>query len=222
MMKKESAHILPVLLLPLVLALCLLSACGGETPEEPVVLTDEEVLSILDSHDFAFYIECGEEDWYGITTDDERIAMADDLLDMMEELGFSTGDNTGNTVAQSMNDYYDQDKSKSIYDVFCTVLSVEDGPSYEELYRANHDASAGGTDLLWGDWYNDEADVSLLFCSDGTFAYSDGSDDIYGTYSFDGEEIVLESEEGVTETGWMDEDGDLIFENLDGWFYYVD
>lgn len=224
MTKKERRRALPALLLSLALALCLLGGCGGEeeTADPDPAITDEEVLAVLDAHSFAFYIECGEEDWYGSTTDEERIAMADDLLDMLKELGINTGDSTGNTVAQAMNDYYDQDKTKSIFDVFCTVLDLTDGPSYETLYRNARDASLEDADPLLGAWQNDEAGVRLLFHADGTFSYLDGDDTVGGTYTFDGDTLTLSSDEGVTETGWMDEDGTLSFENLDGWFYFAD
>ena len=52
--------------------------------------------------------------WYGDRTDDERIALADQILNVLETADVDTKGYTGNTLAQAINDLYDQDAGDSI------------------------------------------------------------------------------------------------------------
>ena len=53
-------------------------------------------------------------DWYGDRTDDEMIALAEQILEVLENAGEDTGGYTGNTLAQAINDLYDQDAGDSV------------------------------------------------------------------------------------------------------------
>ena len=52
--------------------------------------------------------------WYGDRTDDERIALADQILNVLETADVDTKGYTGNTLAQAINDLYDQDAGDSV------------------------------------------------------------------------------------------------------------
>ena len=56
--------------------------------------------------------------WYGDRTDDERIALADQIL---ETADVDTKGYTGNTLAQAINDLYDQDAGDS---VLCLAFDI--------------------------------------------------------------------------------------------------
>ena len=74
---------------------------------------DEEVLLLVDAE----YPEMAlmyKNDWYGDRTDDERIALAEQILEVLENAGEDTGGYTGNTLAQAINDLYDQDAGDSV------------------------------------------------------------------------------------------------------------
>ena len=69
---------------------------------------DEEALLLVDAE----YPEMAlmyKNDWYGDRTDDERIALAEQILEVLENAGEDTGGYTGNTLAQAINDLYDQE-----------------------------------------------------------------------------------------------------------------
>ena len=74
---------------------------------------DEEALLLVDAE----YPEMAlmyKNDWYGDRTDDERIALAEQILEVLENAGEDTGGYTGNTLAQAINDLYDQDAGDSV------------------------------------------------------------------------------------------------------------
>lgn len=74
--------------------------------------------------DSALYTGRYEPDWYGQTTDDERIDMAWDLLNILRCQGEPIGHLSPNGFAQAMNDFYDQDKSLSVWEVAVAVLEA--------------------------------------------------------------------------------------------------
>ena len=59
--------------------------------------------------------------WYGDRTDDERIALADQILNVLETADVDTKGYTGNTLAQAINDLYDQDAGDS---VLCLAFDI--------------------------------------------------------------------------------------------------
>ena len=56
--------------------------------------------------------------WYGDRTDDERIALADQILNVLETADVDT---KGYTLAQAINDLYDQDAGDS---VLCLAFDI--------------------------------------------------------------------------------------------------
>lgn len=89
-------------------------ACAALCTALIATATGEDAVASFDS--------LRENDWYGTTTDDERIDMAWDLLHVFRYAGYPVGGITANTFAQAMNDYYDQDKSLSVWEVALVVL----------------------------------------------------------------------------------------------------
>ena len=67
---------------------------------------DEEALLLVDAE----YPEMAlmyKNDWYGDRTDEQ-------ILEVLENAGEDTGGYTGNTLAQALNDLYDQDAGDSV------------------------------------------------------------------------------------------------------------
>lgn len=65
-----------------------------------------------------------EPDWYGGTTDNERIRLGGELIKIFSDLGVDTDDFDGDTFAQAMNNFYDWRKDLSIWDSACMLLNV--------------------------------------------------------------------------------------------------
>jgi hypothetical protein len=66
-----------------------------------------------------------ESDWYGETTDDERIRMGGELLALFEDLGYSVPEWQPNTFAQQMNNFYDWRKDMNVWEIACLILNVD-------------------------------------------------------------------------------------------------
>ncbi len=65
-----------------------------------------------------------EPDWYGTTTDNERIKLGGELIKIFSDLGVDTDTFDGNTFAQAMNNLYDWRKDLSVWDSACMLLNV--------------------------------------------------------------------------------------------------
>ena len=85
------------------------------------------VLSGLAKHEksLRWYKSAGEFDWYGGTSDAERVKMAGELLEIFRDCGVKVDAWTPNTLAQRMNDYYDLDKRSSIWRTAAAALNVD-------------------------------------------------------------------------------------------------
>ena len=66
--------------------------------------------------------------WYGDRTDDERIALADQILNVLETAGVDTKGYTGNTLAQAINDLYEEGE------LYITVLESILSPLQNVVY----------------------------------------------------------------------------------------
>jgi hypothetical protein len=66
-----------------------------------------------------------EGDWYGGTTDDERIAKGGELLKLFKAIGVKTAHWKNHTFAQRLNNFYDWDKSWSVWKMACMAINVE-------------------------------------------------------------------------------------------------
>ena len=65
-------------------------------------------------------------DWYGDRTDDERIELADAILEVLESVDVETDGYNGNTLAQALNDLYDQDAGDSVLYLAFDILEEQD------------------------------------------------------------------------------------------------
>lgn len=73
-----------------------------------------------------FFMNAGKNDWYGAATDDERVAMAGELLDFFGVFGVDFSEWTPNTLAQQMNNLFDWRSGQSVFGAACMVLGVEE------------------------------------------------------------------------------------------------
>lgn len=95
--------------------------------EQALESEDEDAL-LLAANDYPEMTLMYKDGWYGDRTDDERIALADQILNVLETAGVDTKGYTGNTLAQAINDLYDQDAGDS---VLCLAFDIlEEGELY--------------------------------------------------------------------------------------------
>ena len=88
---------------------------------------------LLDVGDFPKAALMYKDDWYGDRTDDERIALADSVLEILEAEDVDTYGYDGNTMAQALNDLYDEDAGDSVlYLILDTLGEAELYPSVVE------------------------------------------------------------------------------------------
>lgn len=123
--------------------------CAALAMASTIVAVGEEAVD--------YYDGLGENDWYGTTTDDERIDMAWDLLYIFRYAGYPVGTMPANAFAQSMNDHYDQDKSQSVWYVALAVL----GTTLEDMGETRYfpqNTVADYDDLWENDWYGSTTD----------------------------------------------------------------
>ena len=99
---------------------------------EALTSEDAEYL-LLDLGDFPKAALMYKDDWYGDRTDDERIALADSVLEILEAEDVDTCGYDGNTMAQALNDLYDEDAGDSVlYLILDTLGEAELYPSVVE------------------------------------------------------------------------------------------
>ena len=78
------------------------------------------------------------------------------------------------------------------------------------------------TDLA-GAWDDDYDELSLVFDGEGGVVLSDEWDSVDFVYEWDGENLTIADVDGEAYlVGLMDAEGDLVFEELEGYFYRVD
>lgn len=82
--------------------------------EEQTLESGDEDMLLLEENEYPEMALMYKDGWYGDRTDDERIALADEILSVLETAGVDTKDYTGNTLAQAINDLYDQDAGDSV------------------------------------------------------------------------------------------------------------
>ena len=86
---------------------------------------DEEFL-LLEAGDIPELTLMYKDGWYGERTDDSRIALASSILDVLEGMGQETKGYNGNTLAQAINDRYDEDAGDSVLYLALDVLQESD------------------------------------------------------------------------------------------------
>ena len=100
-------------------------------------LTNEEneIYTILDLYNYSQYKQLYVNDWYGTTTDEERAAMAQELLDMFWELDEVYPIGNANDFASLINDSYDYgDRSLSLWEAACMISGV-DPAQYDAVFE---------------------------------------------------------------------------------------
>lgn len=94
------------------------------------VTTENTEYLLLDVGDFPKTALMYKYDWYGDQTDDDRIALADSVLEILETADVATCGYNGNTMAQALNDLYDEDAGDSVlYLILDTLGETELYPS---------------------------------------------------------------------------------------------
>lgn len=81
---------------------------------------------LLDTGHFPETALMYKDDWYGDRTDDERIALADSILEILANADVETDGFDGNTLAQALNDMYDQGAKDSVLFLIFSLLDEQD------------------------------------------------------------------------------------------------
>ena len=122
-----------------------------------------------------------------------------------------------------------------IYDEDGFFVEFNDGTYHEFTYIGEADLNLlvesgyydddddnGGWGLA-GAYDNDDEEMSIVFYSDGTVVMSDFEFSDEGTYTVDGDYILMEFEGQFPYEAYYDSSDDSFqVDGLDGWFYYVD
>ena len=122
-----------------------------------------------------------------------------------------------------------------IYDEDGFFVEFNDGTYHEFTYIGEADLNLlvesgyydddddnGGWGLA-GAYDNDDEEMSIVFYSDGTVVMSDFEFSDEGTYTVDGDYILMEFEGQFPYEVYYDSSDDSFqVDGLDGWFYYVD
>ncbi len=69
-------------------------------------------------------------------------------------------------------------------------------------------------------WYNETLEMTLNIFADNSLTLTDGTDTASGDFEFNGVNITL-SADGDTLAGCIDADGDIVFDELDGYFTFM-
>ena len=102
---------------------------------------------------------------------------------------------------------------KKFISILCTILILSASLFSGALAEAD----------LVGAWDDDYDELSLVFDGEGGVVLSDEWDSVDLIYEWDGENLTIADVDGEAYlVGLMDADGDLVFEELEGYFYRVD
>ena len=103
------------------------------------------------------------------------------------------------------------------------TLSPSPWPTGEGEARASDVGDDDGGYSLGGAYDNDDEEMSYVFYSDGTVVMSDFEFSDEGTYTVDGDYILMEFEGQFPYEAYYDSSDDSFqVDGLDGWFYYFD
>lgn len=219
-----------------------------ETPEptkdpevtiEPEVLNEQDTFNVLKANSFHIWSKYGSDLWYGQYDDNTRVEAAKILLKLYEELNIAVGEYNGSKLAQAINDYYDTDKSKTIWETACAVVDV-DGSEYIALYDKMMDIDHSSEETKTtpkgmrpektllpeentaSESVDDSVQPFYWYDEDGDVWYWNGSEDEFIGY---GNVFYIDYEGNLCSIGdpgdygtpyyWYDEDGDVWY--WDGW-----
>ena len=137
----------------------------------------------------------------------------------------SSGEISSGGVSLGM--VYDEDGffiegNDGIYHEFVDIGEADINLLVENGYYDDDDDDDGGWGLA-GAYDNDDEEMSIVFYSDGTVVMSDFEFSDEGTYTVDGDYILMEFEGQFPYEAYYDSSDDSFqVDGLDGWFYYVD
>lgn len=222
---KKKLRLLCILMV-LVLSLGLLSACGGEEPvslvgnwdcddyETSLVFYDDGTADMSDYYDYAVV----DYEWDG-----ETLTLSydgDTLQGVLGEDGSLVVDGDIVFVRVEAITYYpadpgDEGDEPVRYDMTDSAWDVEGGwYSRGDSSQLTYPDITGPEAEMVGQWVNSYTGDSVEFTRDGSVVYSIGGGfGVASPFTFDGETVTFSDY-----TGYIDGDGDLIVEGLDGWF----
>lgn len=93
-----------------------------EVFHQQALASEEEEYQMMDEGEVTRAALMYKNDWYGDRTDDERIALADSILGVLEYAEVDTLGYDGNTMAQALNDLYDEDAGDSVLYLILDIL----------------------------------------------------------------------------------------------------
>ena len=131
-------------------------------------------------------------------------------------------DGSSTTISYDGEDIYIAGEDGELY--LMDYYSAADYDLYDEMVGGddNGDEDDGGEELA-GAYDNDDEEMSIVFYSDGTVVMSDFEFSDEGTYTVDGDYILMEFEGQFPYEAYYDSSNDSFqVDGLDGWFYYVD
>ena len=141
----------------------------------------------------------------------------------------SSGEISSGGVSLGM--VYDEDGffiegNDGIYHEFVDIGEADINLLVENGYYDDDDDDDDDDDGGWGlagAYDNDDEEMSIVFYSDGTVVMSDFEFSDEGTYTVDGDYILMEFEGQFPYEAYYDSSNDSFqVDGLDGWFYYVD
>lgn len=131
-------------------------------------------------------------------------------------------DGSSTTISYDGEDLYIEGEDGELY--LMDYYSAADYDLYDDMVGDGDDDSddEGGYSLA-GAYDNDDEEMSIVFYSDGTVVMSDFEFSDEGTYTVDGDYILMEFEGQFPYEAYYDSSDDSFqVDGLDGWFYYVD
>lgn len=131
-------------------------------------------------------------------------------------------DGSSTSISYDGEDLYIEGEDGELY--LMDYYSAADYDLYDDMVGDGDDDSddEGGYSLA-GAYDNDDEEMSIVFYSDGTVVMSDFEFSDEGTYTVDGDYILMEFEGQFPYEAYYDSSDDSFqVDGLDGWFYYVD
>lgn len=108
---------------------------SGDTDAQEPNDEEKEVYEILYRYHYSAYRDMDVTQWYGSTTDEERVEMAAELLEIFTSLGHDVFAYTPDAFASAINGGYDHgDRLLTVWQAACGVLGM-DGSGYDKLYE---------------------------------------------------------------------------------------
>ena len=131
-------------------------------------------------------------------------------------------DGSSTSIYYDGEDLYIEGEDGELY--LMEYYSIADYDLYDDMVGdGDDDSDDEGGYSLGGAYDNDDEEMSIVFYSDGTVVMSDFEFSDEGTYTVDGDYILMEFEGQFPYEAYYDSSDDSFqVDGLDGWFYYVD